>query len=53
MLKTTAVIALAAAVQLIPAHANAQAKVIPGERHTLRATVEVVDGVKRFVTIRT
>jgi len=53
MLKTTAVFAIAAAVQLIPAHANAQAKVIPGERHTLRATVEVVDGVKRFVTIRT
>ena len=53
MLQKTALILLAAAVQLIPAHAGAQAKVIPGERQTMKATVEAVDSARRSVTIRT
>jgi len=53
MVKKTAVIVIAAAVQLLPSHANAQTKVISGERQTMKATVEVVDMARRSVTVRT
>ena len=53
MLQKPALILFAAAVQLIPAHAGAQTKVISGERQTMKATVEVVDSERRSVTIRT
>jgi hypothetical protein len=53
MLQKSAIILFAAAVQLIPAHAGAQTKVISGEHQTMKATVEAVDSARRFVTVRT
>jgi len=53
MVKKIAVITIAAAVQLLPSYANAQVKVISGERQTIKATVEAVDMTRRSVTIRT
>jgi hypothetical protein len=53
MVKKTAVIVIAAAVQLLPCYANAQTKVISGERQTVKATVEAVDMTRRSVTVRT
>ena len=53
MVKKIAVIVIAAAVPLLPSHANAQSKVISGERQTIKATVEVVDMARRAVTVRT
>jgi len=53
MVKKTAVIAIAAALQLLPSYASAQAKVIPGERQTIKATVEAVDMSRRSVVVRT
>ena len=47
MVKTTAIIAIAAALPLLPSYASAQAKVIPGERQTIKATVEAVDMSRR------
>jgi len=53
MLHKPALVLLTAAVLLNPAYAGAQAKVIAGERQTVKATVEAVDSARRFVTVRT
>ena len=53
VMKKTAVIVIAAAAQLISSHANAQTKIISGERQTIKATVEAIDTTRRSVTVRT
>src|SRR4051812_3306181 len=45
-------LAAALSVLIVPG-ASAQSKVIPGERHTATATIELVDVPTRSVTVRT